>query len=632
MWDLSCPDWETRIREGRSLVPDLPLVNAEAEMALRIFDELQLPDQEDLPFLRDAAGQWFRDIVRAAFGSWNPELRLRFIRDILAMLPKGSSKTTYSAGFCLTCLMMNLRPRAEALFVAPSHAIAENAYDKAVGMIDLSRDLKKRFRPRDHIKTIEDLSNGSELKIKTFDVNILTGSILILALLDEIHLLGAFPQAAKVLRQIRGGLEKTPEGVLLMTTTQSDSPPSGVWKDELITARKIRDGDMRGKVGRPMLPVLYEFPDDIARNPHKWQNPANWPMVMPNLGRSVQLDSLVADWETEKAKGVHAIVIWASQHLNIEIGVGQKTDAWKGAKFWEAAEDPTLTYATLLERSDAVVIGADGGGLDDLFGAAAVGREKLTKTWLGFGTAWAHETVLEERKSIASRLQDFDKDGELFIIDEEFVDIYAEVEDLLVSEAEIDELLLPKDVAGIVIMVAKAKRAGKLAAVALDMEGPYSELMDALSFIGVTAEAGLVVGVGQGIRLMHALKGSERKLANKTMKVAKSGLMRWCVANVKIEATATAIRATKQNAGDAKIDPVMALLDAISVMQTNPVVGRSVYDQLGDGDEDEADDDQPMEEVDMSVLRDPSHPDWAKAVALFNAALDARGGRDEDYA
>jgi phage terminase large subunit-like protein len=46
--------------------------------------------------------------------------------------------------------------------------------------------------------------------------------------------------------------------------------------------------------------------------------------------------------------------------------------------------------------------------------------------------------------------------------------------------------------------------------------------------------------------------------------------MDWCVGNVKIEPTATAIRATKQNAGDAKIDPWMALMDAVTVMVRDP--------------------------------------------------------------
>ncbi len=101
MWDLSCPDWEDRIRQGRSLIPELPLNETEADMGLAFFDELRLPDVPGLPKMRDAAGQWFRDLVRAAFGSWDPVNRVRYIRDILAMLPKGQSKTTYCAGLLL---------------------------------------------------------------------------------------------------------------------------------------------------------------------------------------------------------------------------------------------------------------------------------------------------------------------------------------------------------------------------------------------------------------------------------------------------------------------------------------------------------------------------------------------------
>ena len=102
MWDLSCPDWQDRIREGRSLIPDLPLFEAEARMGLQFYDELQLPDVPGLPKMRQAAGQWFRDIVRAAFGSWDPIGQVRYIRDIFAMLPKGQSKTTYIAGLLIT--------------------------------------------------------------------------------------------------------------------------------------------------------------------------------------------------------------------------------------------------------------------------------------------------------------------------------------------------------------------------------------------------------------------------------------------------------------------------------------------------------------------------------------------------
>jgi phage terminase large subunit-like protein len=570
MWDLSCPDWEDRLRAGKLPIPDLPLIEGEAAEGLGFFDELQLPDVPGLPEMRGAAGEWFRQIVRIAFGSWDPVQQLRYIRDIFAMLPKGQSKTTYFAGLLLVVLLMNRRPRAEALFVGPTQAIADNAYDKAVGMIEASRDLKRRFRTRDHIKTIVDLVTKTELKVKTFDLNVLTGTILIAAVLEELHLLGRNPHAAKVLRQIRGGLEKTPEGFLILPTTQSDDIPAGAFRDELYAARKIRDGHFRGKIVRPMLPILYELPRDIAKDRAKWQDPKYWPLVMPNLGRSVHLDSLIADWEAEKAKGEHAIRIWASQHLNIEIGIGLKTDRWAGADHWLEAEDPELTLETLIERCEVIVVGVDGGGLDDLFGLTVLGREPALieveievfgktkivklKRWLSWSFAWCHKDVLEKRQTIAAALQGFADAGEMKIVDSNLHYIAESAE-----------------------LIGRINEAGLLACVALDNEGPYGDLVDALAELGITEDGEQVVGIGQGYKLMGAIKTTENRLQSGALKHAPSGLMNWCVGNVKIEPTATAIRATKQNAGDAKFDPVAALWDAATVMIRNPEAHGSVY-------------------------------------------------------
>lgn len=380
MWDLSCRDWESRIRSGRSLIPDLPLDEFQADRGLMLFDELRLPDVPGTPRLGDASGPWFRDIVRTAFGSWDGHRR--HIRDIFVLAPKGQSKTSYLAGAALTALLVNERPRAEMLFVGPTQSISDRAFDQAAGMVETTEGLGRLFRVRHHIKTIVHLDSKSELKVKTFDLDILTGAKPVLVLLDELHLLGRNAHTTKVLRQIRGGLEKTPEGLLLIATTQSDDQPTGEFAEELKLARDIRDGKYRGKNIRPMLPVLYEFPDDIARDRDQWENPELWSMVMPNLGRSVHLDSLIADWETQKAKGEAAIRVWTSQHLNVEIGVGLKNDSWAGAEFWQEAVDHTLTLDELIRRSEVIVVGIDGGGLDDLYGFTVLGRERDSKRWL----------------------------------------------------------------------------------------------------------------------------------------------------------------------------------------------------------------------------------------------------------
>lgn len=558
MWDLSCPDWEQRLRDGRSLIPDLPLIEEEAALGLQFFDEIPLPDVRGNPKMRHAAGQWFRDIVRAAFGSWDPVGEVRLIREIFAMLPKGSSKTTNGAALSLALLLMNKRPRGEGMFVGPTQAISDRAYEQAVGMIDEHADLKRRFRPRDHIKTIEDLLNKSELKVKTFDVNIVTGSILIFALVDEIHLLGRKPQAAKVLRQIRGGLEKTPEGLLLITTTQSDEPPVGVFKEELRYARKMRDGAFGGMAMRQMLPVLYEFPQEIASNPAAWQDPENWPMVMPNLGRSVHLESLYADWLTEQTKGDAAIRVWASQHLNIEIGVGTPDDGWRGADFWEARADKSLTLEALMERCEVATVGIDGGGLDDLLGLCVIGREKGTRRWLIWSHAYANPIVMDRRKDIASTLDGF-----------------IEEQSLTVCE-------VPADVRHLADIVERLMLAGLLpvkAAIGIDPNN-VGAIIEELASRGVPDE--MIQRLRQGPALSPALWGLERKLSDDTVSHSGLDLMAWVLGNVKVEVKGNGNMATKEVAGRAKIDPFVAMLCAAILMSWNPeATGTSVYQTRG---------------------------------------------------
>lgn len=556
-WDLSCVDWAERIVSGRSLMPTLPLFRSEADLAVQMFDELRLPDVPGMPKLRDAVGDWFREIVAAVFGSRNPKTNQRMISECFSLLPKGQSKTTNSAGLLVTALMMNQRPRAEMLCLGPMQATADRAFEQATGMIEADPDLKARFRIITAEKKILDLTNNASAQVQTFSDTILTGSFPVFVLLDELHLLGRNHNAARIIRQIRGGLQKNPEGFFMIITSQSDEAPSGVFKEELINARMIRDGHFRGKVMRSMLPILYEFPEQIAKEPLLWQNPDNWYMVMPNLGRSVHLEKLIPDWEAERLKGKKDIQIWSSQHLNIEIGVGMKSDGWAGTEFWERNEDAAIDLDYIIDNCEAIAVGIDGGGLDDLFGLTVIGRVIGEDKWVSWSHAWCHEGVLERRKSIAAQLLDFEKDGDLTIVDDQLQDMTEMVE-----------------------ICDRINKEGLLAGVALDTEGPYGEFVGALDKVGINEEGDYLVGVRQGGHMMNCIKTTERKLVRGLLRHAKSPMMNWCVKNLKIEATATTIRATKQNAGDAKIDPIMALFDAVDLMMTNPEPknGRMVYE------------------------------------------------------
>jgi phage terminase large subunit-like protein len=192
-----------------------------------------------------------------------------------------------------------------------------------------------------------------------------------------------------------------------------------------------------------------------------------------------------------------------------------------------------------------VVMGVDGGGLDDLLGLAVLGREEKTRQWLLWSKAWAHASVLERRKSEVSVLRDFEKAGELVICDR-FGD----------------------DIADIAALANRIDEQGLLHAVALDPYG-VGAIVDALDEVGISGQD-RIVSISQGWKLTGAVKSAERKLADGSLRHSGQGLMAWAVGNARVEPKGNAILVTKQASGSAKIDPLMAAFNAIALMVTKP--------------------------------------------------------------
>lgn len=545
-WDLSCPDWWQRLQTGRSLVPDLPLT-AEGDRAVRIFNKLRLADVPGTPTMEEAGGDWFRDIVRAMFGCVDPVTRQRFIRELFALVAKKNSKTTNGALLMVTALLMNQRPRAGFVMTAPVQDVADLAFEAAAGSIDLDPVLAKKFHVRNHLKTIIHRETKAELEIMTFDPAVLTGQkISGGALIDELHVCAKMAKAAKALRQIRGGMLPFPESFLAFITTQSDDPPVGIFADELQKARDIRDGKREGA----MLPVLYEFPKDVQESKNRlWEKPALWPLVTPNMGRSITLQRLMDDHRDAKETSEAELRVWASQHLNVQIGLALSASAWAAAEFWEHCGDPTLTLDTLIERSEVVVVGVDGGGLDDLLGLVVLGRDKETGKWLWWSHAWAHEIVKERRQDIAEKLGDLDKCGDLTFVARPGDDVEAVIKIILRLKAAD---LLPDE-----------------EAIGVDSVG-IGEIYEEATKPENGIEPDQFVAVSQGWKLNGAIKDTERKVAGGHIVHGNQPLMAWSVGNAKAEAKGNATSITKQVSGSAKIDPLMAGFNAVTLMSRNP--------------------------------------------------------------
>jgi phage terminase large subunit-like protein len=555
VWTTACPDWERRIVAGESLIPFSPLFPSEAADALSIFRDLHVVDMgsvESSPTMGQVSRQWVLDLVAAIFGAYDPETGRRLIREFMLLISKKNGKSTDAAGIMMTAILKNWRQSGEMGILAPTVEVANNAYNPARDMIRADEELSDLFRVQDHVRTITHRQTGATLQVVAADSDTVAGKKWIFTLVDELWLFGKRPAASKMLLEATGGMASRPEGFVLYLSTQSDEPPAGVFKEKLDYARKVRDGVIED---REFLPVLYEFPEAMLKS-KAYLEEANWHITNPNLGCSVDVSYIRRKINEAREGTGGTLQDVLAKHLNVEIGLNLRSDRWAGAEFWESAEI-VLKLDDLLARCEVAVVGGDGGGLDDLLGQAVVGRERGTGKWLAWFHAWAHKIALERRKEIAPRLLDFEREGTLTIVERPGQDVQEFADN-----------------------VCKVRDAGLLPekhGIGVDAAG-IGDIVEELQARDFDPEKD-IVAISQGWRLNGAVKTTERKLAGGELLVAKSALMPWCVGNARIEDKGNAISITKQASGKAKIDPLMSLFDAVSLMALNPAAcGRSFWE------------------------------------------------------
>ncbi len=534
----SCKNWNELLLDNKSIIPP-PIYKESADQALAIFKRLRISDLPGQPTFGEVSRTWVFDFVSAVFGAYNPDTGVQEINNFFLMVAKKNTKSTLSAGIMLTALLLSWRNDEEHLILAPTIEVAKNAFTPAAAMVRTDPELSARLNVRDHVRSIECRVTGNSLKIVAADPSTVGGKKAGRVLIDELWLFGKKSGASGMLMEATGGQASRPEGFTIFLTTQSDEAPAGVFKEKLNYFRKVRDGEI---IDKTALPVIYEFSKEQIEN-KDYLNENFWHIPNPNLHKSVSIDYLKRVQKVAEEGEEGDLQKFYAKHLNVEIGLSLASDRWSGADFWEGAEI-ALSFDDLISKSEVITAGIDGGGLDDLLGFYAIGRTENNKK-IGWGYAWASQSVLDRRKEIAPRLQDFKNLGELSIIK----NMGDDVQEL----CDFCEIL---------------KESGKLDKIGVDPAG-IGAIMDELEAREFTEKD--IVGISQGWRLGGAIKTVERWLATeKAFSPAKQNLMRWCVGNAKIEQRANSIMITKQASGTAKIDPLMALFNAATLMSLNP--------------------------------------------------------------
>ena len=552
-WETSCIDWEQRLINKQSIIPK-PIYQDQADQALAIFKELRVVDLPGKPTLGECSDQWVFDFVSAIFGAYDAETGNQLIREFYMLISKKNTKSTIAAGIMLTAVILCWREDEEHLILSPTKEVADNAFKPAAGMIRADAELSSLFHVQDHIRTITHRVSKASLKVVAADTDTVSGKKSGRILVDEHWLFGKRSNADSMFMEALGGQVSRNEGWVIYLTTQSDDPPAGVFKEKLQYFRDVRDGKILDKKS---LPVIYEFPNEYLKKssdgkPPKYEDPENFYITNPNIGRSVSPEWLEDNLKKNKNKSDGSYQQFLAKHLNVEIGMNLRSDRWAGADYWQKQEKSGITLEKLIELCEVIDLGIDGGGLDDLLGLSAVGRTPDGE-WIEWARAWAHPSVFERRKDIASRLEDFARDGDLILVEN-----------------------IGDDVVQVANLCFQVYEAGLLDKIGCDPSG-LGMIVEAIVAAGVPEE--LIIGISQGWKMTGAIKTMERKLAEKSLFVADQPLMRWCVSNAKVEPRGNAVIITKQTSGSAKIDPLMASFNAVTLMSLNPVgVGKSFWE------------------------------------------------------
>lgn len=561
-WSTALPDWEERIVKGESLVPCPPLFKTPSEIALRVFRELALVDVLGCPKIGDITRNWVFEFVAVIFGAYDPAAKKRLIKEFFLLISKKNTKSTLAAGIMLTALVLNERQSCELVIVAPTKEVANNSFDPMRDMIRVDKELSAIFNVSPHTKTITHRSTGAVLKVIAAESDSLAGVKATYVLIDELWVFGKRSGASSMLQEAMGGLASRPEGFVIYLSTMSDEQPAGVFKEKLDYARGVRDGLIED---RRFLPVLYEFPQSYIES-GDYIKPENWYVTNPNLGASVDVDYLHDTLKrARESHDKNTLQTALAKHLNVEIGISLRANRWAGAEFWEKV-GKNFTLDELIEKSEVITMGGDGGGLDDLLGCAVVGRlptpkyiytddynvRHEVKQWWVWVKAWCHPIALERRKQDEPRYRDFEKDGDLVIVQN-----------------------VGDDVAEFADIAKKIYDSGKLDKIGLDPAGA-DDVVIALESIGIPKDR--ITAVSQGWRLGGYQKVCERKIASGDLTHANQPLMAWCVGNARVKLSGSGVMMSKSESGNGKIDPVIAMLNAVALMSQNPANPKSADD------------------------------------------------------
>jgi phage terminase large subunit-like protein len=514
-----------KVRGPLDMIPVVPDPTGRGARAWSILARLPITEGEHAGHLiGENAPPWQEKLTRLIFGHVDAQ-GLRLIREVFANIGKKNRKTSYAAALALTKLLLNEEQREQIVCLAANRMQARIAFDAIAATIRADEWLSERFQVIEHRHSIRYATTNSTATVVSAELASLVGFNPSLALVDELHLLGATPKGAKLVNQARTGNVGRREPLIISISTAPLERSEGIFEATEAKAHRVIAGK---EIDPHFFAWLCEIPEKV--NP---EDPANWHWSNPSRGFTLSLERLQSNFASAQSDPA-ALRDFRSQNLNIPPEESSGEERWMSVAEWDVATDTTITLPVLIAECRSISIGCDAGGLDDLSAITVLG-----KTVDGRFLVWVHQWIsrrgYEKRRSVVP-YDNFSAAGELTIFDGG-----------------------AGDVAGFVEVVDLASASGKLSLIGIDAYGA-TELGEAFANCGVEVQA-----VPQGWRLTPAISWIERRLADGALRHSGAALTRWNIGNAVVTRQGNATSISKATAvGAGKIYGVVSLLNAVA--------------------------------------------------------------------
>ena len=509
--------------------------------AVNIAASLTIPDGWNGEKLGDKWFLWQPEFIAKIFESLkefqttNGVVFSRTIREFFLLIPKKNGKSTLSGALAIVFMLLNKRLNNEFAIIAPTKIVALNSFLPAKAMINADTYLKSRFKITDTTKTIYDLKTQSKITIYSADTNTVSGIKAAFVIFDELWKLCENKNIENILLEAKGGFAAKSEAFCVYLTTQSETPPHPAFQRFLELARRPLDeqaaAGFYSLVFEPENQSAIQIDDVTIDLIDK---------VNPNLGLTVDKNYLITEFNKYKQIGGDAFLSFCAKHLNLQIKTEFVQNGWAGAEYWQQAEI-TADLEYICENCEVVIVGIDGGGLDDLIGICVAGRVSNSQNWIMWHSATCTTGALSKNNT--------EKIYENFIEKNE-MHAFENIMGCFEYIAKIVNLINDYNV---------------LSYIGMDINGAAvlsNFLMENCDII-----ESQIIGIFQGNRLSSAIKTLEQMLAIGSLKVNRTDLMRWQIGNIKMNGRYFFEKTEKK----AKIDSAVAMAITAVILQSDPI-------------------------------------------------------------